>query len=500
MSDPSSNVSPSASTAAIIARIARIGVSDYRAFPSGPGYEWNLGADGRNLLLFGENGSGKTSLFRAIRDLMATQPPPDNFSDLRHFFAPGTEGFISVGLTAGGSSEFRWDYGDPHPRETAGQPYALFAERCRFLDYRSLLETNFVHRTPTPNLYKLLVNEVLRDLPVIIDGKQERLGNVHQRMLNAKLSNHRSPRRLKSVDRACAAFSQTLVNHLPEVVKEGNRILDKMGKGELVFDLQPKTVQYNRYERRFVGEEIALAVKLYGQPLAKPQLFLNEARLTALALAIYLGSARLILQSLASSGDETTPVRLLVLDDVLIGLDLANRIPVLKVLNDEFSEWQVLLFTYDRVWFDLAREYTEHTGRWACLVLREIETVPGQPGRPHVVDANIDLTQELLTKSESHFVNGDLMATAVYLRAAFETRIKTVCRKHGVKVAYEPDPKNVSINQLWEAIVDRQKKRQAAAQAAFMAPSLMQDVETVRSTVLNRLSHSGTPTLVTSEL
>ena len=83
MSDSLSNVSPSASAAAIIARIARIGVSDYRAFPSGPAYEVNLGDDGRNLLLFGENGSGKTSLFRALRDLMATKPPqpavPMNF-------------------------------------------------------------------------------------------------------------------------------------------------------------------------------------------------------------------------------------------------------------------------------------------------------------------------------------------------------------------------------------------------------------------------------------
>jgi energy-coupling factor transporter ATP-binding protein EcfA2 len=320
-----SNTSLSASVASpsITARVARISVSDYRVFPAGPAFEFTLGADGRNLLLFGENGSGKTSLFRAIRDLMATQPPPNDFADVRNFFAPGEEGFISVGLTAGSVSEIRWDYGDVHPRLTGGQPYALFAERCRFLDYRALLETNFVHRTPTPNLYRLLIHDVLKDLPVIVSGKQDRLGSAHKRMLDAKPSNHRSRRLLRSVDRACADFSLILKNHLPEVVKEGNEILSKLQQEGLAFDLHPGTIRYDRINRAFAGEQIALSISMFDQPIAEPQLFLNESRLTA--IAIYLGAARLILKSLATAGDGTTPVRLLVLDDVLIGQS-ASRI------------------------------------------------------------------------------------------------------------------------------------------------------------------------------
>ena len=164
--------------APIIARIAKIGLSDYRAFPGGQPYEFDLGATGKNLLLYGENGSGKTSLFRALRDLAALYPGPEIFADLRHIFAPGEDGFLSVQLTAGMPAEFRWDYGDEHPRVTSGQPYAALAERCRFLDYKALLETNFVHRTSLPNLFDLLVKEVLRDMPVIVSGKLARLGAV----------------------------------------------------------------------------------------------------------------------------------------------------------------------------------------------------------------------------------------------------------------------------------------------------------------------------------
>lgn len=490
----STSLSARAASAPIVARLARISVSDYRVFPAGSAFEFSLGADGRNLLLFGENGSGKTSLFRAIRDVMATQPPPKDFADARNFFAPGEEGFISVGLTAGSMSEIRWDYGNAHPRQTGGQPYVLFAERCRFLDYRALLETNFVHRTPTPNLYRLLINDVLKDLAVTVSGKQERLGSVHKRMLDARPLNHRSRRRLRSVDRACTDFSLILTNHLPEIVKAGNEILSKLQQDGLAFDLHPGTIRYDRFNRAFAGEQITLSVTMFGQPIAEPQRFLNEARLTALALAIYLGAARLILKSVATSGDETTPVRLLVLDDVLIGLDLANRLPVLKVINEEFAEWQILLFTYDHVWFDLAREFTEHAGGWTYFTLRELPTTPGNPGRPFIEPA-----LDALAIAGKHFP-ADLVASAVYIRAAFEKRVKNVCRDHGVLVPYKPDPKEVKIDKLWQGIVDRQHQRKADGKADFIDPALMADIETVRSTILNRLSHSGAPTFHTTEV
>jgi hypothetical protein len=187
--------------------------------------------------------------------------------------------------------------------------------------------------------------------------------------------------------------------------------------------------------------------------------------------------------------------RLLVLDDVLIGLDFANRLPVLRILNEEFSDWQVILMTFDRVWFDPAREYTENTGRWRSLTLRELSAAPGRPGRP-VVEPCADL----LSRAEEHLQSGDLMAAAVYIRAAFETKVKTVCREHGIRVAYKPDPRDVRVDQLWEAIVERQKARQESGEVDFIDPGLMHEVEAVRSVVLNRLSHAGMPTLTSNEV
>jgi hypothetical protein len=168
---------------------------------------------------------------------------------------------------------------------------------------------------------------------------------------------------------------------------------------------------------------------------------------------------------------------------------------VLRVLSEEFSDWQVLLFTFDRTWFEMAKEYTESTGLWTYLTLREMPTVPGQPCRP-----NIEPCPDSLAIAEKHFRSGDLMAAAVYTRAAFETRIKNVCEKNGIKVKYKHDSKSVKADELWQGIVERQKERQGKNQTDFIPSCLMNDVETVRSTILNSLSHSGTPNLVTEEV
>lgn len=63
-------------------------------------------------------------------------------------------------------------------------------------------------------------------------------------------------------------------------------------------------------------------------------------------------------------------LKLLVLDDVLIGLDHSNRLPVLDVLNIRFADWQIVLLTHDRNWFDLARSHLPETD-WKCLEVYE---------------------------------------------------------------------------------------------------------------------------------
>ena len=87
-------------------------------------------------------------------------------------------------------------------------------------------------------------------------------------------------------------------------------------------------------DKGFNNQTIGLEIVFKNKAIDRPQLFLNEARQSAIGLALYLG-ARL------ACAPQTTPhLKLLVLDDVLVGLDHSNRLPVLNVLVNRFSDWQ----------------------------------------------------------------------------------------------------------------------------------------------------------------
>lgn len=493
-------------------RIGKIVLRDFRFFPGDETYTFELGEDGKNLLLFGENGSGKSSLFHGLRVLLSETPPSKSFADYRNIFNGGDEGMLAVELTAGMPQDVKWEYGETHPAETGETAFFDLARRATFLDYKALLRTSVFHEAADcVNLFPLLVETLLRDAELPDGRTVSRHWDALRTLMpkeaappDADEDSDELPGAAEQINMAATAFRDQLHEFLivsaggrKGLVERANVLLAKLTTGleiaTVVGNLQVSEVSVDPKARShsFTGAEVRLTATYAGKAIEHPALFLNEARLTAIALALYLAAA----QATTPRAGTTNLPRLLVLDDVLIGLDWANRLPILKILNEEFADWQVILMTFDRVWFDLAKEYTEHTGRWSYLTLRELPAPPDQPGRPLV-----EPCANLLDKAEAHLQNADLMAAAVYIRAAFETRLKKVCRDHGIKVAYKPDPRDVKADQLWQEIVERQKSRQANGQIDFLDPTLMQEVETVRSTVLNRLSHSGVPSLTRAEV
>jgi wobble nucleotide-excising tRNase len=94
------------------------------------------------------------------------------------------------------------------------------------------------------------------------------------------------------------------------------------------------------------GAVILPEITFRGMRFEEQHLDLNEACLSALAICMFLAGVRL------SDNDYDNPAhpRFLFLDDALIGLDLQNRLPILRILGrEEFKHFQVFLLTHDRV-------------------------------------------------------------------------------------------------------------------------------------------------------
>ncbi|MBP8963538.1 MAG: AAA family ATPase, partial [Opitutaceae bacterium] len=97
--------------------------------------EIDLSDTGKNLLLYGENGSGKTSLFRALRDLFDTSLEARDFATVQNIFHQNEDDAVAVALTSGTPDEYRWEVGEDHPK-TTGDSFHAFARTCLFLEYR----------------------------------------------------------------------------------------------------------------------------------------------------------------------------------------------------------------------------------------------------------------------------------------------------------------------------------------------------------------------------
>lgn len=98
---------------------------------------------------------------------------------------------------------------------------------------------------------------------------------------------------------------------------------------------------------------IDLALKFYGKPLPSPRLTLSEGYRNSLGLCVFFAMA-----SRTPEGQ-----RPILLDDVIVSLDRGHRGMVVEILQKEFGDRQILIFTHDRDWYaDLRHQLGE--GEW----------------------------------------------------------------------------------------------------------------------------------------
>jgi energy-coupling factor transporter ATP-binding protein EcfA2 len=486
-------------------RIARITISDFRGFPPGEPYRFQL-ENGNNMLLHGENGAGKSSLFHALRLLLSPQKPAKAFTDFHHVFAPRdatTTGVVAVDLTAGTPSDYRWDAGNPHPSEDEKDTSFLeIARRASFLDYKALLRTSFLHEDKDHiNLFHLLVETLLRD--VEFPGGRTVAESWHDvKCFYGARRRRRSNRdkRREHIDGLAKAFRDQLNDLLNAekvgVVAKTNEVLATLSNALSPFPQQqssdrnvlavslevgePKLstadLRRTRPPHDFVGEDVTLRATFGGKPIDHPAIFFNEARLTAIALALYLGAAL----ATVTKAKTSNLCPLLVLDDALIGLDLAHRLPLLDILNgEEFKDWQIFLLTYDANWFDMAGDHlpeklwTKHRlhakaqeGGWEMPVL--------------------EADSPYLDRAWSHIQAGDFKAAGVYLRTAWESVMRAFCEVQNLKVPLKRQMHEYKAEDFWPLV----KTSTFKSDHPVVDVALAEEIEICRRYVLNPLCHN----------
>lgn len=458
-------------------RVNTIEIRDYKAFLG----SHKIKVGGKNLFIYGENGSGKSSLYYALKDFFQSSIEDIDLNELENVFVPtGKQGNTAIKVTfKPGTADqkkaktYTFNSGQNDTRDTSNTSIRDGNKLKSFLTYKHLLAVHHLKKDDAINLFDLLVNGVLKHFKYTLTGGNE-LGELWNRVLDsiAKTTGKEYPSNKKKTDVNSAikafneAFDPLFDPASPEfILKYSRPILDRFNHRielELHFPQIRPSSDYNSVE----GAEVKINLRYAGKSITKPHLFLNEARLSAIAISIYLGMVKRHIQGI--------PCKILFLDDIFIGLDISNRLPLLEILETEFPDYQIFITTYDKPWFEHVRQVLQENNAWKTMEFYA-KLTKGGTEVPLIFD-----DQNLIIKAEQHLLNCDYKAAAVYARSAFEKMLIQYSEKKRKSIVFKSKMKNYSSQDFWKIL------------KADLPKKISSEIEAYRALVLNPFSHYNT--------
>lgn len=107
--------------------------------------------------------------------------------------------------------------------------------------------------------------------------------------------------------------------------------------------------------REAVAKSVNLKADFYDQVDVDPRAYYSEAHLDSLGISIFLALRKWYRK-------QHPDFDLLVLDDVLTSIDATHAVNLTELLLTEFSDYQILLTTHDRIWFEQFRDIQSRCG------------------------------------------------------------------------------------------------------------------------------------------
>ncbi len=328
--------------------------------------------NGKNMLVYGENGSGKSSLYKAFEFLAIKSISFEKFNENINIFK-NDDTYLGFEF----SNEETLQIDSDHL--SLDDDY-LFINKLSIsrpiLDYKSLLSISYsINQEEKKNLYtffeKILENYPIKDIDKIL-------------------------KEIEDPEEYYEYFKKIIQDELFEDI---NLFLEQFNQNFKITNIKLSGI----------GKTAFLEIDYFNKALENYHNFLNEARLSALAISIYFS---IIKKQFSYLEDES--LKVLVLDDLLISLDMSNRLNLLEILKTEFNDFQIFFFTHDKALFDVFKEkmdwksyeiYVEHNGEFE---------------KPY-----IKKSLNYFESAKKHFDEFDYPACANYLRKEVE-RIKEI--------------------------------------------------------------------------
>jgi len=344
------------------ARIQQIEIQNFKAFRN-----FSLKLEGRHLLLYGENGSGKSSLYWALYTFLQSGRKPTTAVS-RYFDPANTENLLNIhedetekpgdiALTIRDmvtKNDTTYHIGkDVHG--TNNIPAILKGDLASdFITYRFFFGFSHFRSSQNFDLWPLFEKEILPFCVSTGGG-----GATPLEMWERIKSGDPNPTLARGLggtyahdefERRTNYFATVLAEIIDRISNKAQKFYDEHFASDdptpvvLKIALTTKP-EYKRSEGEFIRPVIKLGLQIKGKTIQKPQIFLNEAKLTQLALSVRFAASLVNLHE--------SDLKLLVLDDLLISLDMSNRMKVVDILLSEtFENYQKIILTHDLGFFN----------------------------------------------------------------------------------------------------------------------------------------------------
>lgn len=431
-------------------RLHRIEIRNFKAFR-----EFGLDLEGRHLLIYGANGSGKSSLYWALYTFLQSARKQPKGSIAKYFDPAGTENLLNFheqkdtkpkpGEIAMTLRDTTTNIDTPYrisqvAHDTHQQPAILKGDLASdFITYRFFFGFSDFRNSEKFNLWPLFEEEILPFCVSTGTGTQ-----TPQDMWDKIKSKTPNPYNYSGVagsdaysdfQRNTAAFAATLNGIVNDIGTAAQTFYDQNFsdgdptpvKLKLGITTPPSFTGTNLQTSDFKDPIIELHLQIDGNVITRPQSFLNEAKLTQLALSVRFAASLVNLHE--------SDLKLLVLDDLLVSLDMSNRMKVVEILlSATFANYQKVILTHDLGFFQETRRYIGYDhNNW---LFRKI-TGNAKKG-PHFenVKSDLEMAQEYLANDRLAECGNRLRKC---VEANLEAFIKAAKAKQGLASLFEKD-------------------------------------------------------------
>lgn len=485
-------------------KLSSLEITNFRAFPQ----PYKFDFDDKNVVIYGENGSGKSSIFRAIESFFAASENASiDISQYANIFMADqrklradtifdTEANENIQITltfsqpliANGQKSYPWNNNGNQPNMNEIRE---INNSLSLLDYHKLLQLHYI---------KIKDNETLIDLwplmhnTILFRFRNPETSNTfqedYQKITDLMNTTKRSKAQNIELENTIIAYENGFRSIIMKISMTVNHLLSYF------FPLNEKQTTNTRIEFLYddftiprpvrptlrsdiQDPQLFMKVFYYDKQINQFSTFLNEARLSAIAIALYLAAIKEIPES---------KVQLLILDDVLLGIDLSNRLIILKILKIEFSRWQLILLTHDHVWYSMIKGYDP---TWVHLELyqNEYQGIPTPILRPF---------SHNLVKAQEYYKQKDYSAAGFFARNALEDIIKKWVNDKQLELTIKAKTGQIFID--LEIYINAMKKYYKSRPTEQQITLHLNTITQFKNVVLNRLVHDTERTVFAHEV